>query len=82
VGAEQDGYETILVSSTKRGEAMMHLTDVVEKIMEILNTECERPADELVKLGKTLVKVGTTLKPLPRHDARQVMLAVKMLVMK
>jgi hypothetical protein len=35
-----------------------------------------------VKLGKVLVTVGTTLKPLPNHEARQVMLAVKALVMK
>lgn len=59
---------------------MMKL-EPVEKVLEVLNQSCQdSPADELIRMGECLIKLGKILKPLSRVDAMKVMSAVQKLV--
>ena len=57
----------------------MNRLEVVNKIREIIDADTEDPAEELVKMGETLVKIGKALKGLSVEESRKVLRAVTVL---
>lgn len=45
-------------------------TEIIEKCMEILQRECDDPAQELIKMGNALVGIGNAVKGLSIVEAR------------
>lgn len=54
---------------------MKHL-DVVQRIGEVMHRGCDSPADELIKMGKTLMDIGTILKEFTPSEGRSILRAV------
>lgn len=54
---------------------MTHM-EMIRKISEILDDNCEEPADEIFKVGKCLQEIGSVLKGRSLTDARAIMQAV------
>jgi len=55
-------------------------TEIVEKCLEVLQKECDDPAQELIKIGNALVGIGNALKGMSLADARATIMAVSQLV--
>jgi hypothetical protein len=55
-------------------------TEIVENCLEVLQKECDDPAEELIKTGNALVGIGNALKGMSLADARATIMAVKQLV--
>ena len=57
----------------------MNRLEVVNKIREIIDADTDDPAEELVKMGEVLVKIGQALKGLSVEESRKVLRAVTVL---
>ena len=57
----------------------MNRLEVVNKIREIIDADTEDPAEELVKMGEVLIKIGKALKGLSVEESRKVLRAVTVL---
>lgn len=55
-------------------------TEIIEKCLEVLQKECEDPAEELIKTGNALIGIGNALKGLSLAEARATIMAVSQLV--
>ena len=57
----------------------MNRLEVVNKIREIIDADTDDPAEELVKMGEVLIKIGKSLQGLSIEEARKVLRAVTVL---
>ena len=57
----------------------MNKLEVVNKIREIIDADTDDPAEELVKMGEVLIKIGKSLQGLSIEEARKVLRAVTVL---
>ena len=57
----------------------MNRLEVINKIREIIDADTDDPAEELVKMGEVLVKIGKSLQGLSIEEARKVLRAVTVL---
>ncbi len=55
-------------------------TEIMEKCLDVLQKECEDPAEELIKTGNALVGIGNALKGMSLAEARATIMAVSQLV--
>lgn len=55
----------------------MKSTEVIEKIFQALDDNCDKPSEEMVKLGKVFIEIGTALKGQSLSDSRAILEAVK-----
>lgn len=51
--------------------------DMIRKISEVLDDNCDEPAEEMIRVGKCLQQIGAVLKGKSLSDARSIMEAVK-----
>jgi hypothetical protein len=51
--------------------------DMIRKISEVLDKNCDEPSEEMIKMGKCLQQIGGILKGKSLSDARSIMEAVK-----
>lgn len=58
----------------------MKKSDVVKDVLEILNTHCEVPSEELKKQGQALVDIANALEGQSNSDARAIMKSVESLM--
>ena len=57
----------------------MNRLEVVNKIREIIDADTDDPAEELVKMGEVLIKIGQALQGLSVEESRKVLRAVTVL---
>ena len=57
----------------------MNRLEVINKIREIIDADTDDPAEELVKMGEVLIKIGKSLQGLSIEEARKVLRAVTVL---
>lgn len=57
----------------------MERTDVVHKVLQVLDAQADDPAAELIRLGEALIAVGKALHGLSTSDARRVVESVAVL---
>ena len=58
-------------------EIKLNKSETVQKIVEVLDTATNDPADELIKMGEVLIEVGKALKGRSGHEARGIITAVQ-----
>jgi len=58
----------------------MKKADVVKDVLEILNSHCEIPSEELRKQGQALVEIADALEGQSNSDARAIMKSVESLM--
>lgn len=51
--------------------------ETIEKVREILHTASDDPADDLIRLGGALIRIGKTLKGKTAKEARAILRAVE-----
>lgn len=54
----------------------MTTQEVIEKLCEVFNLQCEDPGEELIRCGRTLVQIGEILRGRPVDESRRIITAV------
>jgi predicted NBD/HSP70 family sugar kinase len=60
----------------KRRRRTIDATDVITRILEVLQKQCDNPADEIRRMGKALIGVADALEGISRANAIDILNAV------